>query len=64
MGIIHVLWSGVSILLVLGVGIFYFNEKITTLDKLGIIFIVVGMVLILWKNETEYDHVKTIMDAL
>jgi multidrug transporter EmrE-like cation transporter len=63
MGIIHVLWSGISILLVLGVSVFYFKEKITTLDKLGIICIIAGMVLILWKNETEYDHVKTIMDA-
>lgn len=64
MGIVHVLWSGISILLVLSVGIFYFEEKITMMDKLGIIFILLGMVLILWKNKTEYDHVGHILKSV
>jgi multidrug transporter EmrE-like cation transporter len=47
MGIINVLWSGISILLIMSSGIIFFGEKITTMDKIGIILIISGIVFIL-----------------
>jgi multidrug transporter EmrE-like cation transporter len=54
MGLINVLWSGVSILVILGAGMIFFNETITNYDKIGIVFILAGMAFIL--GETDYDH--------
>ncbi len=64
MGIVHVLWSGVSILLVLSVGIFYFNEQVTLLDKVGIVCIIIGMILILWTGENERDHIGRLFESI
>lgn len=57
MGILHVLWSSLSILLALGIGIFYFKEEITTLDKLGIILIITGMIFVLWESDDDHFSV-------
>jgi drug/metabolite transporter (DMT)-like permease len=54
MGIMHVLWSSASILLAVGIGIFYFRENITTLDKVGILLIITGMIFVLWEGEIEH----------
>lgn len=54
MGLINVLWSGVSILVILGAGMIFFNETITGYDKIGIVLILGGMTFIL--IECEHDH--------
>lgn len=50
MGIVNVLWSGISVLTILGVGMAFFNETITTMDMFGIFFIILGIILILWEG--------------
>jgi len=53
MGIINVIWSGLSILVILSSSIAFFGEKITTIDKIGIIFVIVGIFLILFEGNHE-----------
>lgn len=50
MGLVNVLWSGLSVLLILSTGILFFHEKITFLDKMGVIFIVMGIICVVWEN--------------
>jgi small multidrug resistance pump len=50
MGIVNVLWSGLSILIILSIGIIFFNEKITTYDKIGIFFIILGIFFITYEG--------------
>ncbi len=50
MGIVNVLWSGISVLTVISTGIIFFNEKITKLDWIGIIFIILGIFFILYEG--------------
>lgn len=45
-GMVNVLWSGMSILLMLTIGYFIFDEKISKLEWLGIVFILIGMMII------------------
>jgi multidrug transporter EmrE-like cation transporter len=54
MGMVNVIWSGLSILVILTAGVVFFNEVVTTYDKVGVILIIAGMAFILW--ETEHDH--------
>ena len=54
MGMVNVIWSGMSILVILFAGVIFFKEEVTTYDKIGVILIVAGMAFILW--ETERDH--------
>ncbi len=49
MGLVNVLWSGISVLVILSTGILFFHEKITFLDKLGVIFILLGIGCIVWE---------------
>lgn len=51
MGLVNVLWSGISVLIILSTGILFFNEKITYLDKLGVILIILGITCIVWENK-------------
>jgi multidrug transporter EmrE-like cation transporter len=50
MGLVNVLWSGLSILIILSTGALFFNETITKLDMVGVIFIILGIVCILWEG--------------
>lgn len=50
MGIINVLWSGISILVILSSSILFFGETITTMDKIGVIFIILGMFFISYEG--------------
>ena len=52
MGLVNVVWSVISVLLVLNSGILFFHKKITTLDKLGIVLLLVllGISLIVCEN--------------
>ena len=54
MGMVNVIWSGLSILVILTAGVIFFNEVVTAYDKVGVILIIAGMAFILW--ETEHDH--------
>lgn len=51
MGIVNVIWSGLSILVILSSGMIFFGEKITTMDKIGVIFVVIGIFLILYEGD-------------
>jgi multidrug transporter EmrE-like cation transporter len=55
MGIINVLWSGLSILLVLSASTAFFGEKITVMDKVGIVLIIMGMFLILYEGDHNIE---------
>jgi multidrug transporter EmrE-like cation transporter len=50
MGLVNVLWSGISVLVVLSAGALFFHEKITFLDKLGVLFILLGIGCVVWEN--------------
>jgi multidrug transporter EmrE-like cation transporter len=51
MGLVNVLWSGLSVLVIVSTGMLFFNEKITRLDWLGIALIIGGMVAVLYEGE-------------
>ena len=55
MGIINVLWSGISILVILSSSMVLFGEKITTMDKIGIVFILFGIFLVLYEGSHEIE---------
>jgi multidrug transporter EmrE-like cation transporter len=50
MGLINVLWSGLSVLVIVSTGILFFNESITFLDKVGILLIITGIVYVILEN--------------
>ena len=50
MGLVNVLWSGLSILIILSTGALFFNETITKLDMAGVFFIILGMMCIFWEG--------------
>ncbi len=50
MGMVNVIWSGLSILIVLSSGVVFFEEKITTMDKIGVLFVIFGIFLILYEG--------------
>ncbi len=62
MGIVNVLWSGVSILVILSASIIFFNEKITKMDAIGIVLIIAGMIFILYEGDHPMEkfvkHIK------
>lgn len=47
MGLINVLWSGLSVLAVLGAGALFFHERITTMDAVGVVLTLAGIALIM-----------------
>ena len=64
MGIVNVLWSGLSILIILSIGNIFFNEEITTYDKIGIFFVIIGIFFITYEGshpsiETFITKVKS-----
>jgi multidrug transporter EmrE-like cation transporter len=50
MGLVNVLWSGLSILIILSTGALFFNETISRLDIIGVFFVILGMICILWEG--------------
>jgi multidrug transporter EmrE-like cation transporter len=57
MGLVNVLWSGVSILVILTGSIIMFNEQLSTYDKIGIVFIIVGIFLVTFEDDM-HPHEK------
>lgn len=53
MGIVNVLWSGISVLVIVSAGMMFFNETITWLDKIGIALIILGIGAVLWEGEHD-----------
>jgi multidrug transporter EmrE-like cation transporter len=51
MGLVNVLWSGISVLAVVSVGAIYFDETITTMDMLGIGLILCGIGLVVYEGD-------------
>jgi multidrug transporter EmrE-like cation transporter len=58
MGIINCIWSGISVLVVLGTGILLYNEPINKLDLLGVLFVIIGISCILWDGTHEGFRIK------
>lgn len=52
-GIVNVLWSGVSIVLMISIGYFIFGERITFVEWIGVVCILIGMCII----HACYKHV-------
>lgn len=50
MGIVNVLWSGISVLVILTGGYLLFGEEITNLDKVGVMLIISGIVCVLYEG--------------
>jgi multidrug transporter EmrE-like cation transporter len=53
MGIVNVLWSGISILVVVSAGMIFFDEKITPLDQIGIVLVIIGIACIMWEGQHD-----------
>lgn len=51
MGLVNVLWSGISVLAVVSVGTIYFDESITMIDIAGIILILAGIGLVVYEGD-------------
>jgi multidrug transporter EmrE-like cation transporter len=49
MGLINVMWSGLSVLVIVSTGVLFFNEKITNLDRIGIFLVLLGILCILYE---------------
>ena len=59
MGIINVLWSGISVLVIVSVGMLFFHEKITPMDWVGVLLVLAGIGFITW----EGDHAKELFQS-
>lgn len=56
MGIINVLWSGMSILLMVSVGLIFYQETLTRYEVLGVSLIIIGMILIGMGPDHDMDY--------
>jgi multidrug transporter EmrE-like cation transporter len=50
-GMVNTLWSGMSILFMLIVGVLIFEERISAIEGFGVFLIIIGIVLINWYRE-------------
>ena len=50
MGIVNILWSGLSVLMVASFGFLFYDEKITMIDIVGVVFILIGMFCVLYEG--------------
>ncbi len=51
MGLINVIWSGLSVLTIVSIGLLFFNETVTPLDWLGIGLVIFGIGCIVYEGE-------------
>lgn len=54
-GLINVLWSGISVLVIVSMGMIFFDEKITRMDWFGVAMVLLGIALITWEGEHEIE---------
>ncbi len=50
-GIVNIIWSGVSVLVVLTGGYLMFGEEITNMDKIGVLLILSGIFFVLYEGD-------------
>ena len=53
MGIVNVLWSGMSVLLMVSVGLLFYKEELSLNETMGIVLIIIGMILTGWERNHE-----------
>jgi multidrug transporter EmrE-like cation transporter len=51
MGLVNVLWSGISVLTVVSVGAIYFDETVTPMDIFGILLILTGIGFVVYEGD-------------
>lgn len=51
MGLVNVIWSGLSVLIIVSTGVIFFEETITWLDKIGIALILLGIGCVVSEGE-------------
>ncbi len=51
MGLVNILWSGISVLTILTTGILFFDETVTRMDWAGVVLILAGISFIVWEGE-------------
>jgi multidrug transporter EmrE-like cation transporter len=49
MGLVNVLWSGLSVLVIFSTGVLFFDESITRMDMIGAAMIVSGIGFVVWE---------------
>lgn len=55
-GMVNAIWSGMSIILMVSIGVFIFNETIEDYEWLGIILIIIGILITNKKNIVHYFY--------
>ena len=50
MGIVNLVWSCLSIITIILIGIIFYHEKITKFDIVGIVFIFIGLYFVFMKD--------------
>lgn len=53
MGIVNLIWSCLSIITIIMVGVVFYHEKITKFDIIGIIFILTGIYFVYMKDHNK-----------
>jgi multidrug transporter EmrE-like cation transporter len=53
MGTVNVIWGAISIISVMLVGKFYFDEHISTSDIIGAVFVFIGLIIMLYDEITS-----------
>jgi len=53
MAIVNILWSGISVFLIVTTGVVFFHERLNVWDLLGILFIFIGMFFVFVKGHTS-----------
>jgi len=55
-GIVNALWSAFSVLAVLGIGMYFYHEKLYIFDYIGLLLILIGIFLIfVYGHETSIN---------
>jgi drug/metabolite transporter (DMT)-like permease len=49
----NLLWDVMSDVVVTGIGLFYFSEKLSKLKKAGVILSFISIILLTWKDGSE-----------
>lgn len=49
--VMNLLWDVMSDVLVTGIGLLYFSEKLTNIKKVGVLLSFISVVLLSWKDE-------------
>ena len=53
MGVVNVLWSAFSIILVVTTGVVFFGEHVSVSEIIGVLFVIVGVICVRWREMTS-----------